>query len=115
LDLSRFLLCRFCPGEPGNVLFLRLRSQRRAHAGGVLGVYLGEMPKLTLDDVVRAATHRRGDVGEEPGLLVGVEKIEQGAGLNVIVVALAVVITIRIARNFQRRFGQFRPFDRTVE
>jgi len=48
----------------------------------------GEMAQLTLDDQLRHPLHRRGDVGEKPGLLAGVEGIEQRPQLRVIVVAL---------------------------
>jgi hypothetical protein len=77
-------------------------------------MHLREMPKLTLDDELRDALHRRGDVGEEPGLLAVVEQIEQRAGLHVILVAIAVVEAVRIAGDLQRRLGQIRALDRTV-
>jgi hypothetical protein len=98
-----------------HVLFLRVQIQGRSAACGVVGVYLCEMPKSTFDNKVRYTLHRRGDVGEKPGLLILVEQIEQRARLGVIVVALAVVVAIRITRNLARRFGEIRAFYRTIE
>ncbi len=39
-------------------------------------MHLLEMPQLALDDVIRYALHRLGDVGEKPGLLTVVEQIK---------------------------------------
>ena len=61
------------------------------------------MPQLALDDELGHALHCIGDVGEEPGLLADIEQVEQRTGLAVVVVALAVVVAVRVARDLQRR------------
>ena len=72
-----------------------------------------EMSQLAFDNFIRRALHRFGGVGEKSGLLAVVEQIEQDPRLAVIVIALAVVITVRITADFQR-LGKIRVFNRTV-
>jgi len=56
-----------------------------------------------VDDLVRHALHRFGNVVEEPHFLVIIEQIEQGTGLAVVVVALSMVVAVGIAGNLQWR------------
>ena len=72
-----------------------------------------EMPQLAFDNLIRHALHRLRGVREKASLLAVVEHIEQRPRLAVIVIALAVVITVRITADFQR-LGKIRVFNRTV-
>ncbi len=80
-------------------------AQRRSHAGGVVGIDELELLELTFDDFRRYALHGTGDVAVEPLLLGLVEQPVQGARLRIIVVALAMVVPVGVAGDFQRRFG----------
>jgi hypothetical protein len=74
-----------------------------------------EMAQLAFDDVIRHPLHGLGDVREKPGLLALVKQIEQRSGLDVIIVALAVIVTVCIAGNLQWQFRKIRTLDRTPE
>src|SRR3989442_70802 len=74
-----------------------------------------EMRELALDYELRHAVHGVRDVREHSSLLAIIEKVEKGAGLTVIVISVAMVVTIGISTDLQRRLGKFRTLDGSVE
>ena len=78
-------------------------------------MHLLEVPQLPLDDELRHAGHRVGDVAEEALALASVEELEQGPGLAVVVVALAVVVAVPVTRDSERRLAEPVVLYRSVE
>jgi hypothetical protein len=67
------------------------RIKRRADTFAEIWMNLVEQPDLPLGDGGRNATHSRGDIGVEPVFLLLVEKLEQRARLDEIVVTVAMI------------------------
>src|SRR6478736_8466710 len=64
-----------------------------------------EVSKLALGDVMRNAPHGFRHVEEEPRLLAGVEQVEERGDLLVVVIAVAVIVALSVAHDFQGRLG----------
>jgi hypothetical protein len=73
-----------------------------------------EVPPPALDDLLGHPLHGRGDVGKQARPLVVVKQVEQGPVLALVVVVLTVVITVRVGRDLQGRFGVSLVLHRTV-
>jgi hypothetical protein len=94
---------------------LRARSLRRlqqvvraeAHAVGdahaVILIRTEEVCHLAFDDLAWHALHRLSHVVEQLRLLVRAHEPEEVASLAIIVVAVTMIVTVRVARNRKRR------------
>ena len=71
-------------------------TKRGADTVHIIRTHFLEKAELAFDDEVRYSLHRVGNVGEKAGLLAFVEQIEERSGLAVIVIAMAVVESVRI-------------------
>src|SRR5262249_48169000 len=78
-------------------------------------MHLFEVSELALDNKLGHALDSVRNIREQSGLLVGIEQIEEGARLAVIVVSFAMVIAIGVPADLQRGFGEFGTIDRSVE
>ena len=67
-----------------------------ANAFTIGRIHLVKEIGLSLDNVLWNALHGLGEVGEKPGFLTLVEQVEQGPGLTVIVISLAMVVAVRL-------------------
>src|ERR1700676_2126443 len=90
-------------------------AQRLRDAGAIVGIGPIAMHDLPRDDLGRHAFHRSLVVMEQLLLLVGRHQPEQVSGLTVIIVAVAVIVAVGIARDFQRRLAKALVLHRTVE
>src|SRR4030088_497007 len=90
----------------GDRLRLEIDAQRLRDAGAIRGIGLVAVPDLPLDDLDRYAVHRRLVVVEQLVLLLRRHQPEEIAGLPVIIVAVAVIVAVGIARDFQRRLAE---------
>src|SRR5229473_3799770 len=88
----------------GDRLRFEIDAQRFRDARAICGIGLVAVDDLPLDDLDRYALHRRLVVMEELVLLVGRHQPEEIPRLPVIIIAVAVIVAIGIARDFQRRF-----------
>ena len=77
-------------------------AQRLGNASAVFGVGPVAVDDLPLHDLDRHAFHRYLVVLEELLLLVGRHEPEQVARLTIIVVAVAVIVAVGVARDLQR-------------
>src|ERR1700730_18184861 len=87
----------------GDRLRLEIDAQRLRDAGAVCGIGPVAVDDLPLDDLDRNALHRGLVVLEELLLLGGRLQPEQVAGLTIVVIAVAVIVAVGIAQDFQRR------------
>src|SRR5712671_5113642 len=90
----------------GDRLRFEIDAQRLRDAGAVFGIGPVAVDNLPLDDLDRYALHRRLVVMEELVLLVGRHQPEEIPRLPVIIIAVAVIVAIGIARDFQRRLAE---------
>src|SRR6267154_2472795 len=90
----------------GDRLRFEIDAQRLRDAGAVFGIGPVAVDNLPLDDLDRYALHRRLVVMEELVLLVGGHQPEEIPRLPVIIIAVAVIVAIGIARDFQRRLAE---------
>jgi hypothetical protein len=70
------------------------------------------MPQLALEDVIRHALHRLGDIGKEPAFLTVIKQIEQRTRLAVIVITFAMVVAAYVAEKCSTVVQQNRYFHR---
>src|SRR3954471_781403 len=90
----------------GDHLRREINAKRLRDAGAVVGIGTIEVHDLPLNDVERNAVHRRLDVVEQLVLLLRRHQPEKIAGLTVIIVAVAVIVAVGIAGDFQRRLAE---------
>jgi hypothetical protein len=92
-----------------DLLLRDLRGLGAAHvferAPGV-GMHLLEMRELPLDDLLRHAPHCLGDIREKPLFLARIEQVQERRHLAVVVIAVATIVTIGVARDGERRLGE---------
>src|SRR6266446_46125 len=90
----------------GDRLRFEIDAQRLRDASAVCGIGLVAVNDLPLDDLDRHALHRCPVVLEELLLLDGGHQPEQVAGLTIVVVAVAVIVAVGVARDLQRRLAE---------
>ena len=76
------------------------------HTRLIVRMHLLEMRELPLGDLMRDTPHGFGAVEKQASLLAGIEQIEQRRDLLVVVIAVAVIVAIGVARDRQRRLGE---------
>ena len=96
-----------------DLLLRDLRSLGAAHlferapdASFIVGMHLLEMRELPLDDLLRHAPHCLGDIREKPLFLARIEQVQERRHLAVVVIAVATIVTIGVARDGERRLGE---------
>src|SRR5258705_4062916 len=99
----------------GDHLRREIDAKRLRDAGAVVGIRTLEVHCLPLDDVERNAVDRRLDVVEQLVLLLRRHQPEEIAGLTVIIVAVAVIVAVGIAGEFQRRLAEALVLHRALE
>src|SRR4030081_3857156 len=90
----------------GDRLRREIDAERLGDASAVGGIGLVAVDDLPLDDLDRHACPRCLVVMKERLLLVGRHQPEQVARLTIVVVAVAVIVAVGIARDFQRRLAE---------
>src|ERR1700674_2045405 len=73
------------------------------------------MCELALDNEIRYAMHSISNVREQSRLLAGIEQVEEGARLAIVVVSFAVVVTVGIPADLERWFSKIGTLDGSVE
>src|ERR1700759_5430291 len=101
--------CRLAKRTPllrGYHLRRKIDTHGLGDAGAVFGIGPVAVADLPLDDLDRHAFHCSLVVVEELLLLVGRHEPEQVAGLTIVVVTVAVIVAVSIAREFQWRLAE---------
>src|SRR5258708_16121310 len=98
----------------GDRLRREIDADRLGDAGAVFGIGSVAVDDLPLDDLDRHALHRCLVVLKELLLLAGRHEPEQVARLTIIVVAVAVILAVGVARDLQRRLPHAPPPQRAL-
>ena len=73
------------------------------------------MCNLAFDDIAGYALHRLGNIVHQPALLVCIHQTKQIAGLRIIVIAIAMIVSVGFTGNSQWRLTVFRRLGRTTK